>query len=541
LIVNNIFDFQRKFAKLYAYADDITLVVKGKDMSHTVDKAQHVVNKLVTWSRINKLEFYSKKTVMMNLTRVKTKIPEIFFNNRPIPLTSHVKILGIIIDNKLTWKKHIAYATCKAERVTNIITRVAGKQWGLTGDVALHLSNMCYETIITYAASIWGYAAKKKYIENMINAGQRRILIKCFKGYRTTSLKAMQSFAGVYPLNLTVRWMHDVYASKVLDDKTFNDKVEKPYPLKDMLHPKEWKHINYYTISTNNIYKKDSFWDYYTDGSKGIKGTGGAFVLIDHTDAVKNTRKYYLSSDCNVYQAEIFAIVQALKHANYNCDRNIRIFSDSMSSLESICNYHNYNTLAMEARSLIINLKKRNRKILMFWIKGHSGLRGNELADQAAKTAANKEEENLHYDKLTIRQMKKKLKILLHDNWYKSYNSYNNTWFKKFFPYVSESSPLPYYVPEVLWVVTGHGSFLEYLYRIKRKNTAYCPCGKNDTQTPHHLLWNCYLTAESIDIRKLRSRPFISYTELLTNAYDLFARSCKFICKICKAKNSVAL
>lgn len=160
--------------------------------------------------------------------------------------------------------------------------------------------------------------------------------------------------------------------------------------------------------------------------------------------------------------------------------------------------------------------------------------------DQAAKTAANKEEENLHYDKLTIRQMKKKLKILLHDN-YKSYNSYNNTWFKKFFPYVSESSPLPYYVPEVLWVVTGHGSFLEYLYRIKRKNTAYCPCGKNDTQTPHHLLWNCDLTAESIDIRKLRSRPFISYTELLTNAYNLFARSCKFICKICKAKNSVAL
>ena len=49
--------------------------------------------------------------------------------------------------------------------------------------------------------------------------------------------------------------------------------------------------------------------------------------------------------------------------------------------------------------------------------------------------------------------------------------------------------------------LTGHGKLKEYLYRFKIVDNPICLCNK-DTQTVNHLLWDCEILNDKIQILK---------------------------------------
>ena len=155
IIIDEVLQLNWTGVEMTAYADDITLVIKDECEPGLYHKAQQVLDYIHKWSIKNKLEISKKKTVMMIVDRTthKSKM-QLKLCGEPIQQKVQVKILGIIIDSKLTWRAHVKYIIEKAAKVIEIIKRIAAPTWGLNPEIGLHIYKMAFEPIITYAASV---------------------------------------------------------------------------------------------------------------------------------------------------------------------------------------------------------------------------------------------------------------------------------------------------------------------------------------------------------------------------------------------------
>ena len=80
---------------------------------------------------------------------------------------------------------------------------------------------------------------------------------------------------------------------------------------------------------------------------------------------------------------------------------------DSKAALLAIANKHFTHPLAGDSRRKIIELRTTT-KITFHWIKGHTGLKGNERADHLAKTVASYNP-NVTYDAIPVSRGKQLL------------------------------------------------------------------------------------------------------------------------------------
>ena len=121
IIIDEVLQLNWTGVEMTAYADDITLVIKDECEPGLYHKAKQVLDYIHKWSIKNKLEISKKKTVMMIVDRTthKSKM-QLKLCGEPIQQKDQVKILGIIIDSKLTWRAHVKLIIEKAVKVTEI-------------------------------------------------------------------------------------------------------------------------------------------------------------------------------------------------------------------------------------------------------------------------------------------------------------------------------------------------------------------------------------------------------------------------------------
>ena len=76
-----------------------------KDLQKNVNNE---LENIVDWMRSNKLSLNFTKTEFLLITKAKRKKSfEIKINGHAIQPSSYAKYLGVYIDEKLTWKKHV--------------------------------------------------------------------------------------------------------------------------------------------------------------------------------------------------------------------------------------------------------------------------------------------------------------------------------------------------------------------------------------------------------------------------------------------------
>ena len=108
------------------YADDTSLVVNGKDLNTRIQLLNTALIDLYTWFTANRLSLNTAKTFYMIFHRTRIKhmsgvANSIVMDNNIFVKTSSLKYLGVIVDDKLNWIKHISYVRNKVSKGIGIM------------------------------------------------------------------------------------------------------------------------------------------------------------------------------------------------------------------------------------------------------------------------------------------------------------------------------------------------------------------------------------------------------------------------------------
>nr|KAG5696680.1 hypothetical protein BaRGS_012049 [Batillaria attramentaria] len=126
----------------------------------------------------------------------------------------------------------------------------------------------------------------------------------------------------------------------------------------------------------------------YTDGSVLDSGeVGCAFVIPD----LGITRRYKLNAGLSIFSAEMYAILMACTFVNDmpNPPLGVVILSDSKSLLQALerGGTRNRSDVQCEILFLAHQIITKGTILALMWLPSHSGIRGNKLADRAARDA----------------------------------------------------------------------------------------------------------------------------------------------------------
>ncbi len=151
------------------YADDTTLQTASSTLLELEDKLNRDLSALNGWLKANRLVLNTDKTVCMVLStrQRRATVPEckinLTINNESIKQVSEAKLLGMLVDENLSWDRHINTLCSKISRKLGLLKRL---QKFLPKDTILMLYNSIVLPHFDYADVIWG-TADFKYVNKI--------------------------------------------------------------------------------------------------------------------------------------------------------------------------------------------------------------------------------------------------------------------------------------------------------------------------------------------------------------------------------------
>ncbi|XP_046977641.1 uncharacterized protein LOC124543461 [Vanessa cardui] len=259
-----------------AFADDGVLVFSGKSLAELEDRICKVLEVTVKWGEANKLNFAAHKTQAMLLTKkIKYTPPHLTMSGTSLALVDEVKLLGLTIDRRLNFNKHVQNVCTKATSIYKQLACAAKVSWGLNREIIRTIYIAAVEPIVTYGASAWAKASELQSNRKALDTLQRGFAQRIGKAYRTTSLNAVLILAGILPLDLRIREVASLYEAKRGISTLYlppNRKLEGIVKASDLPHPATRLHLEYNLLEdmtdANQVALNITGPQIYTDGSK---------------------------------------------------------------------------------------------------------------------------------------------------------------------------------------------------------------------------------------------------------------------------------
>ena len=142
------------------YADDIALFPSATNLETAVSKLQYIINDTVTWIDQNKLIINVEKSRCITIGSRNETLNSTFdltIKGTKLKQVTEVNLLGVNIDQNLTWNNHCA-AICKK------ISKQLGLIKSLRAFLPLHIVSNLYFPLIQshmdYCITVWGNCAK---------------------------------------------------------------------------------------------------------------------------------------------------------------------------------------------------------------------------------------------------------------------------------------------------------------------------------------------------------------------------------------------
>lgn len=203
-------------------ADDTTIHTSGDDITSVVDTLQKCVDDAVEWTHLNHMSLNPEKTkYMLITTRQKRQVMSepkkcISVDSQLINEVSEHKILGVTIDNNLTWGPHVSNL-CKS--TAKKVHQSAKIKHFLNFDARRTFFQAHVQSGIDYASTLWDSAsdAALRPLKSLHRRGVKVVLLK-----NSTLSNHDYKKAEILPLSSRLafnkaRFMHKIVLGRVPD------------------------------------------------------------------------------------------------------------------------------------------------------------------------------------------------------------------------------------------------------------------------------------------------------------------------------------
>ena len=143
------------------FADDTNIFSSGSSLDDIFNVLNCELESISTWLRANKLVLNVSKSNYMIMTSPRNKI---LTNHYTLCIDGHViegvseyKFLGVVIDDRMTWKKHINYICNKIAKGIGILVRARQL---LYGESLGTIYNALIKPHFMYCITAWGNTYK---------------------------------------------------------------------------------------------------------------------------------------------------------------------------------------------------------------------------------------------------------------------------------------------------------------------------------------------------------------------------------------------
>ena len=402
----------------HVFADDVNVIASGDDELELGENMQEALDCQVEWSKSHGLNFNPSKTKAMLFTKkINFAYPALNLDGIPIEYVETFKYLGVTLDTKLSWKKHIKAQVKKAKASLMIGRKMIGKKWGLNPKVTHWLYTAIVRPMLTYGAVVWVNCLDKKGLTNELRKVQRLALKMITGCMHSTPTAGMETLLGIAPIEETIKaaalstcvrlhntgyWIDTEGKTefkshvKTLDDirvtipelhfpqdrLIFKARIENSFTVrigdrKEMTSSK----IRPMPFDPGKV-------NVFTDGSKDEVSSGAAYFIRGHS--IRKQEYFNLGEYTTVFQAEITAIStasQAILEEEIQ-NEQINFYIDSKSAISALSGYIVQNKCVAECKRHLNKLCEYGNTVRLNWIPGHADQKGNEIADRLAKRGA---------------------------------------------------------------------------------------------------------------------------------------------------------
>lgn len=521
-----------------AFPDDILLCFQGKDPSQTFSQAQEILNFASDWSKSFKLDFNPDKTKVMCVEKRNGVYDafQLFLDGTPLTVVKHMKYLGVFLESKFSWKRHLTYVSEKCDNLQRGLSRVARNTYGIKYNVHSLIYKQGIEPFILYGSRVWGMTLKKKINYKYLRRIQRRILLRVICGYRTVSYDSVYAISGFPPIDIAI--LHNIELKNNISVSISSD-YDCDLPSSVLPHPSERNAIN--IIQFSNKTTDDFPIICYTDGSKIDGKVGLAFVVFRDGYEIEH-HQFRIRDQCTVFIAELLCLNFAIKWITEQTDAvsDYLICTDSLSSLDTLKCISSSNNIIVEIQRQLKDLKNNNISVAFAFVRGHTGIAGNERADFLAKTSTKRDIDvivntpNSFHKKVMYKSMV--------ESWNHEYvSSTKGNLTKRFFPSIDMRLSCHHFYTnyKITQFLTGHGNFKSYLSRFKLGPEIPCDCGVGGEENVEHVLFLCSKFASERNTFRLALKDVNidwppNLHQLIANkcAFESF---CKFIAFVCNS------
>ena len=208
---------------IYSFADDSTLIScmePGKPLpsQETVRRRQqHTsqinadIKKIVEWGSVNKVQFNVQKTQATTLTRKShVGLPTVEMEGHPIVESPSVKLLGININNNMSWHDHVISIAKTASQKLGVLFRCRKLY---TPEQLLLLYKAQIRPSLEYCSHVWGCAPKHSL--KLLDSIQKRAIRLIDAPNLTKDLHSLEHRRRVAELSLFYRFYHGRCSSEL--------------------------------------------------------------------------------------------------------------------------------------------------------------------------------------------------------------------------------------------------------------------------------------------------------------------------------------